>query len=205
MLLVVCATEIEAAAVAPAARESFAIGPYDARGGGALTCLVGGIGPAAAAAATATALALGPYDAVLCAGIAGGFGVPVGEVVVADAIVAADIGVEDGGWQSLAPPLVSGGARLLPGAVCGPVLTVSTITSTDTRAQQLRSRFPGAVAEAMEGYGIAWAAAGFGIPAYELRGISNAVGRRDRAAWDVPAALRALTAVMPTVIDRLEP
>jgi futalosine hydrolase len=45
----------------------------------------------------------------------------------------------------------------------------------------------------MEGFGVATAAAAFGVPVLELRTISNAVGPRDRAAWRIPAALGALT------------
>ncbi|MGW7414133.1 phosphorylase family protein, partial [Streptomyces sp. NPDC054863] len=60
----------------------------------------GGVGPAAAAASTARALATAPasapYDLVISAGIGGGFAdvAPIGSVVVADAIVAADLGAE---------------------------------------------------------------------------------------------------------------
>src|SRR5512144_898241 len=61
--------------------------------------LAAGVGPAAAAAGasaalTAAALAGEPYGLVLSAGIGGGFqpAAPVGSVVVADAIIAADLG-----------------------------------------------------------------------------------------------------------------
>lgn len=63
--------------------------------------LAAGVGPAAAASGTARALALAsaastPYDLVVSAGIGGGFQplAPVGSLVVADAIVAADLGAE---------------------------------------------------------------------------------------------------------------
>jgi hypothetical protein len=59
-----------------------------------------GVGPAAAASATATALTAAavagtPYRLAVSAGIGGGFAhVAVGSVVIADAIVAADLGAE---------------------------------------------------------------------------------------------------------------
>ncbi|WP_461031047.1 phosphorylase family protein, partial [Streptomyces sparsus] len=53
-------------------------------------------------------------------------------------------------------------------------------------------RHPGAVAEAMEGFGVAQAAAAQGVPVLEVRAVSNAVGPRDRAAWRIPDALDAL-------------
>jgi futalosine hydrolase len=50
------------------------------------------------------------------------------------------------------------------------------------------------VAEAMEGHGVATAAAQAGIPFAELRTISNPVGPRDRESWRFGEALAALTA-----------
>jgi futalosine hydrolase len=71
--------------------------------------LAAGVGPAAAAAGTAAALTAAalesaPYCLVVSAGIGGGFPpvAPVGTVVVADAIVAADLGAETpGGFLSV--------------------------------------------------------------------------------------------------------
>jgi futalosine hydrolase len=178
---------------------------------GPVDVLAAGVGPAAAAAGTATALALAahPYDLVVSAGIGGGFAplAPLGAVVVADLIVAADLGADtpDGfatvtelgfGRVSHATshaPAVAAALRAagLPTAV-GPVLTVSTVTGTAARAEELTRRHPGAVAEAMEGFGVAEAAAGYGTPVLELRAVSNAVGPRDRAAWRIGEAFASL-------------
>ena len=78
-------------------------------------------------------------------------------------------------------------------AAYGPVLTVSTVTGSAERAAELAARHPGAVAEAMEGFGVAEAAAAAGVPVLEIRAVSNAVGPRDRAAWRIGDALAALT------------
>ncbi|WP_079031771.1 futalosine hydrolase [Streptomyces specialis] len=171
-----------------------------------------GAGPAAAAAGTATSLALGPgrgepYDLVVSAGIAGGFApyAAVGATVVASAVLAADLGVRTtGGFSDMAelgfgvvahgpPAALAESAAAALGAVYGPVLTVSTVTGTADRATELAARHEGAVAEAMEGFGVATAASLHGVPVLEIRSVSNAVGPRDRAAWRVPEALRALT------------
>ncbi|GHH69087.1 Futalosine hydrolase [Streptomyces sulfonofaciens] len=174
--------------------------------------LAAGVGPASAAAGTgaaltAAALAGDPYGLVVSAGIGGGFApaAPPGCLVVADAITAADLGAEtpDGflpvtalgfGTTTHAVPasLVAAAAAALP-AVVGTVLTVSTATGTASRAAELRGRHPGAVAEAMEGFGVAEAAAAHGVPALEVRAVSNPVGPRDRAAWRIKEALAALT------------
>jgi hypothetical protein len=46
--------------------------------------------------------------------------------------------------------------------------------------------------EAMEGFGVLRAAALAGVPAVELRAVSNAVGEPDRARWRIDDALAAL-------------
>ncbi|RVU21423.1 futalosine hydrolase [Streptomyces antnestii] len=170
-----------------------------------------GVGPAAAAAGTATALTTAalsgrPYGLVVSAGIGGGFqpDAPVGSVVVADALTAADLGAETpdgflpvtelgfGTVTHLPPPSLVRDVAAAAGARTGTVLTVSTVTGTAARAAQLLGRHPGAAAEAMEGFGVAEAAAAHGVPVLEIRAVSNAVGPRDRAAWRIGDALAAL-------------
>ncbi|MFJ9692730.1 futalosine hydrolase [Kitasatospora sp. NPDC101183] len=183
-------------------------------GGGLRRCsgapvdvLAAGVGPAAAAAGASAALAARPYALVVSAGIAGGFAphAPVGATVLADAIVAADLGAQTAeGFSDVAelgfgtarrtppPAVLALAAKALDGAVVGPVLTVSTVTGTAERAAALAALHPGAAAEAMEGFGVAEAAARHGLPALELRTVSNPVGPRDRAAWRIGEALAAL-------------
>lgn len=221
---------------------------------GSLTCdvLVGGVGPAAVAARTATALATRPpYHLVISAGIGGGFApvADVGAVVVASALVAADLGAQlpppstpSADAPDTADPADTADSRLrnpaggdgfaavselgfgvdrhLPpaalaravaeavGAVHAPVLTVSTATGTAERAAWWRTRHPDAGAEAMEGFGVAEAAAQHGVPVLEVRALSNAVGPRDRESWRIPAALAALTDAfrrLAPVLDSWDP
>ena len=166
--------------------------------------VVAGIGPAAAAAATAAALAGRRPDLVLSAGIAGGFDVPVGTVVVASRVVHADLGVETpSGFEPLGTALEVPGAAALArrlGTRPGTVLTVSTVTGTAATAAALRARYPDAVAEAMEGYGVATAAALLGVPFAEVRAISNPVGPRDRPSWRIPEALAALATALKELV-----
>ncbi|WP_329598194.1 futalosine hydrolase [Streptomyces pseudovenezuelae] len=172
-----------------------------------------GVGPALAAASTATALtraalAGAPYGLVVSAGIGGGFlpHAPVGSLVVADEITAADLGAEtaDGfvpvtelGFGAVThrpPEALVRAAAAATGARAGAVLTVSTVTGTAARAAALRERHPTALAEAMEGFGVAEAAGAHRVPVLEIRAVSNPVGPRDRAAWRIGDALAALTA-----------
>ncbi|MBO1337860.1 futalosine hydrolase [Streptomyces sp. VRA16 Mangrove soil] len=196
------------ATAVPAERDAVARGLGD--GYPAIDVIAAGVGPAAAAARTATALTTAtlqgrPYTLVVSAGIAGGFTAPPGTVLIADAITAADLGAEtpDGfvpvtelgfGTVTHRPPasLVRDLAAVT-GATVGTVLTVSTVTGTAERAALLAQVHPGAVAEAMEGFGVAEAAAAHSVPVAEIRTVSNAVGPRDRAAWRIGDALAALT------------
>ncbi|MEU6986940.1 futalosine hydrolase [Streptomyces sp. NPDC046324] len=203
-ILIVTAVAAEADSVARGLRLD---GPH------AADVLVGGVGPAAAAAATATALAraAAPYDLVVSAGIAGGFQplAPLGSVVVSDAIVSADLGaqtpdgyltVEELGFGRSTHPVPPALTRRISDALArgeqrhtvAPVLTVSTVTGTAERAAELAARHPGAAAEAMEGFGVAEAAAAHGVPVVEIRAVSNSVGPRDRAAWRIGEALDSL-------------
>ncbi|MET7749093.1 futalosine hydrolase [Micromonospora sp. NPDC005367] len=184
-----------------------------------------GVGPAVAAAATARALALAevagqPYRAVISAGVAGGFAgrVAVGGTVLGTASIAADLGAEapegfipidalgmppallGGGSTVLADPELLAALRAaLPDATVGLVLTVNTVTGTAASTELLSTRHPDAVAEAMEGYGVAVAAAQAGLPFAELRTISNPIGPRDRDSWRMREALAALTEAAPAL------
>ncbi|MEW2292118.1 futalosine hydrolase [Streptomyces sp. NPDC006743] len=143
-------------------------------------------------------------------------GAPVGSLVLADEITAADLGAETGdgflpvtdlgfGTVTHRPPgsLVRAAAAAT-GAATGTVLTVSTVTGTAARADALRARHPRALAEAMEGFGVAEAAGAHGVPVLELRAVSNPVGPRDRAAWRIGDALAALTEGFGKLVPVLE-
>ncbi|WP_432118638.1 futalosine hydrolase [Streptomyces sp. bgisy032] len=191
--------------------------------GGRVDVVAVGVGPALAAASTgavltAAALQGSPYDLVVSAGIGGGFPpeAPVGTLVVADEIVAADLGAETGEGFLPVTELGFGTVRHRPpgalvrrvaeatGARTGAVLTVSTVTGTAARAAALRERHPTALAEAMEGFGVAEAAGAQGVPVLEVRAISNPVGPRDRASWRIPDALTALTEGFGKLVPVLE-
>jgi futalosine hydrolase len=200
-LLVVCAVDAERNAVV-------ATGVH-------ADVIVGGVGPAAAAAATSRALAGKRYDLVLCAGIGGGFtSLRPGDVAIAAAIVFADLGAETadgfvpmsdlgfGSERYAVEPKLAVELADRTGGHLGTVLTVATATGTAATADALARRFPDAVAEGMEGAGVAAAAVLHGVPVAEVRTISNPVGPRDRAAWVIPGALEALGRAVAAIADR---
>lgn len=184
--------------------------------------LVAGVGLAQAAASTAVALSSGSYDLVINAGIAGGFSgkTDIGSLVLSSEIIAADLGAETAqGFCSL-DQLELGTSRIRADAEYvsqiekslqmkgipvkkGPILTVSTVTGTQETADELIQRVPEAVAEGMEGFGVATAARLKGVPVLEMRAVSNFVGPRNRAAWRIEEALftleKASSALMEVV------
>ncbi|WP_138753883.1 futalosine hydrolase [Paenibacillus sinopodophylli] len=186
--------------------------------------IAAGVGSAAAAAGTAAALASAPstYHFVISAGIGGGFvdRAAIASLVIANLIIAADLGAESpDGFLSL-DELGFGSARITPNSdwnnqlfdaihhtgltVCqGAILTVTTATGTAETATALKGRISGAAAEGMEGHGVAVAAASLGIPVTEIRAISNAVGPRDRAAWRIGDALSSLEAAIKAIREVL--
>jgi futalosine hydrolase len=193
--------------VTAVAAELEAVGVHDR-----IDVIAGGVGPAASAAAASAALLRGPYELVISAGIGGGFSpLRPGDLAVATSVIFADLGAQTpSGFQASSElgfgveayePDQPAAARLarITGAHVGTVLTVATVTGTALTATTLAARHPGAVAEAMEGAGVAAAAALHDVPFAELRAISNPVGPRDRDAWRIEDALASLGAAFEAI------
>lgn len=177
--------------------------------------LVTGVGPVEAAAATSRMLATSHPHALINAGIGGGFR---GRAAVGDAFAIEtdhlEIGLEDG-----APlPALPGGAKFIAkvdsdsglieacrriGARIGSALTVTNVTISQQRAEELAERFEADV-EAMEGFAVLRSAAVAGVPALELRGISNVVGPREQSGWNFEAGARAVAALLDRVVEVIE-
>ncbi len=152
-----------------------------------------GVGPVEAAAATATALARARPDAVLHVGIAGARA-GVGDVVVGSASHYDDLRAAIPVAHRLDPdPALLARARAaLHGVRVEPIATSAAVGSSTSAA-----------VEAMEGFGVLRAAALAGVPALELRAISNLIGEVDRERWDIPGALAALGVAGTAVLDAL--
>jgi futalosine hydrolase len=173
--------------------------------------VVGGIGRTNAACATTEAvLTREPFSAVISAGIAGalpGSGLSIGDVAVASSCVYAEeglmreegfgdmkaLGFRLGDFEGNAVPVDPQLVRRAEerGFRVGPIATVATCSGTDAAAREVVRR-TGALAEAMEGAAVVHAARRLGLPAVEIRAISNTCGDRKTQQWDVPRALGAL-------------
>ena len=188
--------------------------------------VVSGIGAVSAALATQRAILEMQPRLVVSAGIGGAYpwgAAQVGNVVVSSQMIYAGLGAEDGGrWLGLealgfalleTPERVyntfsaAPQARVLAhsaSAHLGAILTLETVTGSPHSLERLRTLHPDALCEAMEGAGVAHAAALHGIPALEIRGISNMVlTQRDRDSWRIGAALSALHTALETGWDAL--
>jgi nucleoside phosphorylase len=161
-----------------------------ANGAATLAC---GIGPVEAAAATAHALTVARPDAVLHVGLAGRRGFEGCELVVGSEAVYADA----------AGPLVP--ARLEPDAA---LLAAARRALPEARLAAIgTSARVGGVAdcevEAMEGFAVLRAAALAGVPALEVRVVSNDVDEPDRALWRFDEALELLRTALPRLIAEI--
>ena len=175
MILVVAATERELAG---------------ADGAATLAC---GIGPVEAAAATAQALAARPPSAVLHVGIAGARGIPAPQLVIGSEAVYEDAGgpLVPGRVQPDAA-LLQRARRALPDAEVLPIGTSARVGGTSR-----------CTVEAMEGFAVLRAAELAGVPALEVRAVSNEIDEPDRARWLFDDALAALEHALPRLLAEL--
>jgi futalosine hydrolase len=74
----------------------------------------------------------------------------------------------------------------------GELLSVCAASATPQDAQRRRRRYPSAMAEEMEGFGVAVACRLARVPLTIVRGISNVAGDRDLAGWDILSSLDAV-------------
>jgi futalosine hydrolase len=160
------------------------------RGADGSRTLVCGVGPVEAAARTAAALTRTTVAAVLHVGIAGGRSFAEPDFVIGSEAVYCD--ADDPRWIELRAVadarLVAAACTVLPGARVEPIGTTARVGGST-----------GCEVEAMEGYAVLRAAALAGVPAVEVRVLSNAVGEPDRMRWRMDEAKAALAAALPAL------
>ena len=79
-------------------------------------------------------------------------------------------------------------------------VTVSRVTCTDATARRLATEL-GAQVESMEGFAALRAAERAGVPAIELRGISNRCGARESSGWDFAAGIAGLRRILDAFFE----
>lgn len=158
-----------------------------------------GVGPVDAAAATAAAIAALRPAAILHVGIAGArraCGILSGSFVIGSESRYCDLEVS----AELAPDRVAASPHLL--AAVQRVLPDSTTLPIGTSARV--GGTTGCDVEAMEGYGVLRAAQLGGVPAIEVRAVSNEIEEHDRAHWHFDEAFAAITELTPRLVAELQ-
>jgi futalosine hydrolase len=213
-LLVVAATlpeiapllSVMAGAVEHGRMVSGSVGPHQ------VDVLTTGVGMVATSVWCSRALASGTsYDAALNLGVCGSFvpSLPPPTVVhvVSDCIP--EQGAEDGSrflpiaelglldpdaFPYVAGRLVGGSLPSLPLIASLPTasgITVNTVHGDESSIAAAVERWHPDV-ESMEGAAFMYACLAADVPFAQVRAVSNRVERRNRAAWDLPGAVRAL-------------
>ena len=161
--------------------------------------LVCGVGPVEAAVATARALALRRFDVVLHVGLAGARGLPVGSDVVGSEALSRALSPEWPVVDRVTPDagLVERVRVALPEAAAAPIHTSAAVGASRATVSH------GPLVEAMEGFGVLRAAERAGVPAVEVRAVSNEIGEEDRSRWQLGVALDALEDVLPKIVRAL--
>ena len=184
--------------------------------------VVGGIGRTNAAVATTSAIHTeDPFDLVISAGLAGSLPqtkLTIGDVVVADSCVYVEEGlITSDGFQDMEAMGFSLGdfsgntvpvdatllGRLDAVGVTGSIATVATCSGTDEQASLVAER-TGCVCEAMEGAAVVHAARIAGLPASEIRVISNTTGNREAQKWDLELAFANLGVAINAAVAALQ-
>jgi len=178
-----------------------------------LECGIGKVNTAATLAAFAQRHKVGR---ALLFGIAGAYaesGLQVGDAVLAEREIQADLGIKDGGMKGMGfPTLVVGGPEAPPlhfhnrfpldqaftaelrTTLDLPVrsfLTRDLVSENPTEARELARKWEADV-ENMEGAAFAQTCLWLGLAGAELRAVSNLAGVRDKAQWRVRQAVEGL-------------
>ena len=153
-----------------------------------------GIGPVEAAAATARELALHPAAAVVHVGIAGGRGITPGGLVIGSESAYCDISAEIQVVDRVEPDaeLLERMRAALPDALVLSIGTSGSVGGATSDAFRV---------EAMEGFGVLRACGQAGVPAVEIRAISNEISEGDRSRWRIGRALESLADALPRLLE----
>jgi futalosine hydrolase len=164
------------------------------------TGLVCGVGPVEAAVTTASQLAIKPPKAVLHVGVAGGRRLTPGAIVLGTEAVYCDLDTEHPVVDRALPdPALLGAVQAaFPESISLPIATSATVSGpTRTTSHEFR-------AEGMEGFAVLRACELAGVPAVEVRVVSNDIGEGNRALWMMRRGVEVLAETVPRALAALE-
>ncbi len=177
------------------------------------TVAVCGFGPIIAAAQTVKLIERVQPELVVLAGIAGAIDDRL-EIATAhefSSVVCHGVGVGSGDrYRPLEIPSELTSTSPSDGASTGPLplacsgglqlLTCCAASDSPQEIAMKAQQFPEAVAEDMEGYGVAVACALHETPLRIVRGMSNQAGHRDKSQWQVDAALKSVATMVTHIV-----
>ncbi len=161
--------------------------------------LVCGVGPVEAAAATAAAIAEHRPQAIVHVGIAGASrssGLAAGTIVIGQESIYCDLIMQ----SSLAPRRIVAPEQLVRAAQRAAPLAQVHVIGTSARVGGSSGCDPETHIEAMEGFAVLRAAQLAGIPAIEIRAISNVIEETDRRLWQFDTGFAAITAITAAMV-----
>jgi futalosine hydrolase len=160
--------------------------------------LLSGVGPVDAAATTAAEIARDRPSLILHVGIAGARRLgafPPATLVIGTTSQYCDLAVP----AEWAPDTILTASELVNAAQCALPSAIARAIGTSGRV----GGTSGCDVEAMEGFGVLRAAQLAGVPAIEVRAISNHIEEPDRARWHFDAAFAAIVAATPLLVAEL--
>jgi futalosine hydrolase len=206
-------TELERGFIAPAVAAAC---------GSAIRSELCGFGPVVAAARTAQLIAEHRPDSVLLVGIAGRISdrLTIGEAYAFERVACHGVGASSGeafvpaealGWPQwpgdpvgveagIGDVIDCGAAGAAASSAAGLLVTACAASASEADVADRLRLFPAALAEDMEGYGVALACRLAGVPLRIVRGISNTAGDRDKRQWRITDALEAAAALAGTML-----
>lgn len=162
-----------------------------------------GVGPVEASISASIAIAEHQPDAILHVGIAGArraAALAPATLVIGTASLYTDLTDIPAEWAPsqlhVPEPLIECIRRALPHARAMPIGTTARVGGSLLGAHATD-------VEAMEGFGVLRAAQRMGIPAIEVRAISNDIEEPDRARWHFRLAFDAITAATPALVQAM--
>lgn len=177
-----------------------------------VTTLAMGVGPVEAAGALAAELARREYRLVVNAGLGGALD---GAAEIGDGVVIAEDAIELD-LETGHPIALPRGERVVDRARSDPKLadglrergfavlrgiTVARVTSSAATAQRLSAL--GVQIESMEGFAALRTAERAGVPAIEIRGVSNRCGPRESSGWSFAAGIAGLQRILDALFELL--
>jgi futalosine hydrolase len=161
-----------------------------------------GFGLAAAGVGAMAAISHHRPQTIVLAGLAGTYDAeqaPLESVVIPASVCCVGIGA--GGRTAAELGFAASDEVALAGGD-GLAVSVAEASGSPGQAADRLREHPGALIEEMEGYAVALAAMTTRTPCTMVRGISNQAGVRDRAHWQVDAALAAVQRTLDSMAAR---